>query len=94
MRVGETPVDAVGKEYALLAHLATDPRARVHQARAAARRVGLPLRPASTRTLDSHACRLRRKLASTGDARFVENVWGVGYRLAGLDLPTSAERAA
>ena len=34
----------------------------------------------STRTLDSHACRLRQKLGREGD-RFVVNVWGVGYRL-------------
>lgn len=32
-----------------------------------------------TRTLDSHASRLRRKLDSGG--RFVVNCWGVGYRL-------------
>jgi DNA-binding response OmpR family regulator len=36
--------------------------------------VGLP------RRLDSHACRLRNKLKA-GEARFVINVWGVGYRL-------------
>ena len=34
----------------------------------------------ATRTLDSHACRLRNKLSDDG-ARFVVNVWGVGYRL-------------
>jgi len=34
----------------------------------------------ATRTLDSHACRLRQKLSLQGD-RFVVNVWGVGYRL-------------
>ena len=34
----------------------------------------------NTRTLDSHACRLRNKLGVSGD-RFVVNVWGVGYRL-------------
>jgi DNA-binding response OmpR family regulator len=33
-----------------------------------------------TRTLDSHASRLRRKLDPEG-ARFVTNCWGVGYRL-------------
>jgi DNA-binding response OmpR family regulator len=33
-----------------------------------------------TRTLDSHASRLRRKLGQASDA-FVLNVWGVGYRL-------------
>lgn len=33
-----------------------------------------------TRTLDSHASRLRRKLSAEG-ASYVINVWGVGYRL-------------
>jgi DNA-binding response OmpR family regulator len=33
-----------------------------------------------TRTLDSHASRLRRKLDPVS-GRFVINVWGVGYRL-------------
>jgi DNA-binding response OmpR family regulator len=41
----------------------------------------------TTRTLDSHACRLRRKLGVHGD-RFVVNVWGVGYRL--VDAPAVA----
>ena len=36
---------------------------------------------ARTRTLDSHASRLRRKLALAGAADCVLNVWGVGYRL-------------
>ena len=34
----------------------------------------------STRTLDSHASRLRRKLDPEA-GRFVVNCWGVGYRL-------------
>ena len=34
-----------------------------------------------TRTLDSHACRLRRKLCEGSDDKLVVNVWGVGYRL-------------
>src|SRR5438093_130401 len=34
-----------------------------------------------TRTLDSHASRLRRKLARAGAVDCVLNVWGVGYRL-------------
>jgi DNA-binding response OmpR family regulator len=34
-----------------------------------------------TRTLDSHASRLRRKLARDGVGPFVINVWGVGYSL-------------
>lgn len=43
-----------------------------------------------TRTVDSHACGLRNRLASAG-GRDVENVWGVGYRL--VDGPV-AEVAA
>jgi hypothetical protein len=34
-----------------------------------------------TRTLDSHASRLRRKLNTNGECVYVLNVWGVGYRL-------------
>jgi DNA-binding response OmpR family regulator len=34
-----------------------------------------------TRTLDSHASRLRRRLAETTDTPYVLNIWGVGYRL-------------
>ncbi len=34
-----------------------------------------------TRTLDSHASRLRRKLSAGGAGGIVVNVWGVGYRL-------------
>jgi len=38
-----------------------------------------------TRTLDSHASRLRRKLREAGaGVALVENVWGVGYRLLGV----------
>ena len=39
-----------------------------------------------TRTLDSHASRLRRKLSAHG-AIYIVNVWGVGYRL--IDVPAS-----
>ena len=34
-----------------------------------------------TRTLDSHASRLRRKLNLNGELTYIVNVWGVGYRL-------------
>ena len=36
---------------------------------------------ARTRTVDSHASRLRRKLRLAPGDGFVVNVWGVGYRL-------------
>lgn len=36
-----------------------------------------------TRTLDSHASRLRRKLNTSTETAYVLNVWGAGYRLPG-----------
>ena len=42
---------------------------------------------ARTRTLDSHAFRLRRKLAAAEPGRaLVINVWGVGYRLCDSEV--------
>jgi DNA-binding response OmpR family regulator len=45
--------------------------------------------PGVSRTLDSHAVRLR----AAGQAHWVENVWGVGYRLAPVGL-IERERSA
>jgi DNA-binding response OmpR family regulator len=33
-----------------------------------------------TRTLDSHASRLRRRLADAGADGLLRNIWGIGYR--------------
>ena len=67
------------KEFALLRTLATEPT-RVFTKEELLRNVWGFRALGSTRTLDSHACRLRQKLSRGGD-RFVLNVWGVGYRL-------------
>jgi two-component system phosphate regulon response regulator PhoB len=66
-------------EYALLLHLAADPR-RVFSKHELLQAVWGYRAPGTTRTLDSHASRLRRKLGAAGE-RWVINVWGVGYRL-------------
>jgi DNA-binding response OmpR family regulator len=92
VQVGVTPVELSAREYALLTHLATDPR-RVFTKHELLRDVWGFRSPGHTRTLDSYACRLRRKLTNAGDARFVENVWGVGYRLARFD-PSEAQESA
>jgi DNA-binding response OmpR family regulator len=68
------------KEFALLSALAKDPR-RVMTKHELLRDVWGYIGAARTRTVDSHASRLRRKLAACGGGRFVDNVWGVGYRL-------------
>jgi DNA-binding response OmpR family regulator len=78
------------KEFALLRALAADPT-RVLTKEELLRDVWGFRSLGTTRTLDSHACRLRRKLGVDGD-RFVINVWGVGYRL--VDGPVSGEAAA
>ena len=67
------------KEYALLRALAGEPT-RVFTREELLRGVWGFRAMGTTRTLDSHAFRLRQKLNSAGD-RFVVNVWGVGYRL-------------
>jgi len=72
-------VELSQKEYALLRALASEPT-RVLTKDELLRTVWGYRSAGSTRTLDSHACRLRHKLGRTGD-RFVVNVWGVGYRL-------------
>lgn len=74
-----TPIELSQKEYGLLVHLARNP-GRVFTKEELLREVWGFRTAGRTRTLDSHACRLRRKLA-VGGARFVINVWGVGYRL-------------
>jgi DNA-binding response OmpR family regulator len=67
-------------EYELLLHLAREPQ-RVFAKQELLRAVwGYPA-PVCTRTLDSHASRLRRKLRAQSGERWVVNVRGVGYRL-------------
>jgi DNA-binding response OmpR family regulator len=93
LRVGELMVDPISrevrvrgervrvsaKEFALLLALVADPT-RVFTKEELLRDVWGFRSMGATRTLDSHACRLRHKLGVAGD-RYVVNVWGVGYRL-------------
>ncbi len=72
-------VELAGKEFALLKTLAAAPT-RVFTKEELLRDVWGFRSMGSTRTLDSHACRLRQKLRAHGD-EFIVNVWGVGYRL-------------
>jgi len=72
-------VDLSQKEFALLRTLAAAPT-KVFTKEELLRTVWGFRSLGTTRTLDSHACRLRRKLNARGES-FVVNVWGVGYRL-------------
>jgi DNA-binding response OmpR family regulator len=93
LRVGELEIDPVSrdvrvagehaalsqKEFALLVALAAQPL-KVFTKEELLRDVWGYRSMGRTRTLDSHACRLRHKLGGAG-GRYVVNVWGVGYRL-------------
>lgn len=79
--VGEREVRLANKEFALLRALAAEPH-RVFTKHELLRDVWGFRAEGRTRTLDSHASRLRRKLDPDG-ARYVFNCWGVGYRLLG-----------
>lgn len=67
-------------EYDLLVHLSGEPE-RVFAKAELLRSVWGYRSGGSTRTVDSHASRLRRKLSPDGGRRWVVSVWGVGYRL-------------
>lgn len=79
VRLEGGPVHLSAKEFSLLHTLAADPT-RVFGKAELLRDVWGYRSMGTTRTLDAHACRLRKKLARSSRP-FVINVRGVGYRL-------------
>ncbi len=79
VRVAGREVRLANKEFELLRALAAEP-AKVFTKHELLRDVWGFRTTGRTRTLDSHASRLRRKL-DPDRGRFVVNCWGVGYRL-------------
>ncbi|HEX2233793.1 MAG TPA: winged helix-turn-helix domain-containing protein, partial [Thermoleophilaceae bacterium] len=73
------PVYLAAKEFALLQALAENPT-RVYGKQELLRDVWGYLSMGNTRTLDAHACRLRKKLRPSSRP-WVVNVRGVGYKL-------------
>lgn len=73
-------VRLAGKEFALLAKLASEP-SRVFTKDELLRDIWGFRSHCRTRTLDSHVSRLRSKLVLAPGDRYVINVWGVGYKL-------------
>jgi DNA-binding response OmpR family regulator len=78
--VREQRITLSAKEFDLLARLAAEPH-RVFTKEELLREVWGFRALGRTRTLESHASRLRRKLCVAESDRFIVNVWGVGYRL-------------
>ncbi|MEA2440310.1 MAG: two-component system, OmpR family, response regulator [Thermoleophilaceae bacterium] len=79
VRLGGEAVPLSAKEFALLHALAADPM-RVVSKPELLRDVWGYASIGTTRTVDAHACRLRKKLGA-GSRRYIGNVRGVGYRL-------------
>ena len=90
-RLHGRPIALSQKEFALLRVLAAEP-SRVWSKEELLRTVWGYRSMGRTRTIDSHACRLRRKLGVDGD-RYVVNVWGIGYRLLDPVAPAELEAA-
>jgi DNA-binding response OmpR family regulator len=93
VRYGGRRLELSRLEFELLHYLAADPT-RVAPKQELLREIWGYRSPGSTRTLDAHACRLRKRLRAAGADGLVVNVRGVGYRL--LDsVPTfgAGERA-
>lgn len=78
--VRSTPVKLAGREFDLAAKLASEPM-RVWTKEELLREVWGFRSSSTTRTVDSHASRLRRKLCLAAGDQFVINAWGIGYRL-------------
>ena len=86
VRVGEQQITLSAKEFALLQTLIAEPT-RVFTREELLRGIWGHATFGHTRTLDSHAFRLRRKLAAAEPGReLVINVWGVGYRLCNSEV--------
>ena len=92
VRVAGATVPLSAREYELLVHLAADP-SRVYTKHELLRDVWGHRLPTNTRTIDAHAVRLRRKLNAAGGT-WVQNVWGVGYRLTPLGPADTRPSAA
>lgn len=88
VRIDGQPIELSAKEYALAVTLSREPARLRTKAELIADIWGLRS-SGRTRTLDSHACRLRAKLRAgrDGEHEYIHNVWGEGYRmLADTDL--------
>ncbi len=92
--VGEAEIQLTGREFELLATLAARPN-RVFSKEELLRDVWGYQSLGRTRTLDTHASRLRVKLREAGADGLIVNCWGVGYQLwKSTHLAAAADRTA
>ena len=86
VRVAGRPVVLTAQQFAILRVLLEARGATLERDQLIARTVSLDVEPPSDRAIDLHVTRLRRRLGDDArHPRYVESVYGVGYRLAPSD---------
>lgn len=85
-RVAGRAVALTPQQFAVLRALCEAGGATLHRSQLVARIAAIDDEPPSDRAVDLHVSRLRRRLGDTaGRARYVEAVYGIGYRLAPVE---------
>jgi DNA-binding response OmpR family regulator len=83
VRVGGRPVTLTAQQFAILRVLLEARGATLPREQLIARTESLDVEPPSDRAIDLHVTRLRRRLGDDAQRpRYIESVYGVGYRLA------------
>lgn len=90
VRLNGQPLELSRKEYLLVKAMIAEP-ARVFTKAELLAIVWGARANASSRTLDTHMCRLRVKLCAVDGGRWCHNIWGVGYRLTYEGAPPARE---
>lgn len=89
MDINGTELRLTSKEYELLLYMAQRAGELVSKKQLYLDVWGFQVMPRSTRTVDSHVSRLRCKINAIGAnaSVVIDNVWGSGWRLRGLEVP-------
>lgn len=83
VRVAGRTVGLTPQQFAILRALCEAGGAALHRAQLVTRIAAIDDEPPSDRAIDLHVSRLRRRLGDDeGPARYIEAVYGIGYRLA------------
>lgn len=80
VEVNGTPVRLSRREFEVLVTMAADP-SKVFSRDELSRTVWGSARPLNGRTVESHVCRLRHRLADAGATDLIRNSWGRGWAL-------------
>ena len=83
LRVAGRPISLTPQQFAILRALLEARGATLHRSQLLARIAAVDDEPPSERAVDLHISRLRRRLGA--DRRYVEAVYGIGYRMAAGD---------